>query len=233
MPRIRPICVLAAGEVKVGELSTSSGTRPDPLDRRGAPQRLRQAEVEHLDRRRLAQLDVGRLQVAVDDTAARARPRAPRRSARRSAAPRRAASGAARESMRREVLALDELHHERLDAAVASSSAVDLRDVRVIERGKELRLALEAASRSGSVAKAPGRTLMATSRCSFVSCARYTSPIPPAPSEPTTSYAASRVPGRRFMELPGPPCRGSPPCGRRERPGLPSKPLQSAWVRHW
>ena len=38
---------------------------------------------------------------------------------------------------------LDELHHERARAA-ALFEAVDLRDVRVIERGEELRFALEA-----------------------------------------------------------------------------------------
>ena len=42
------------------------------------------------------------------------------------------------------------------------------------------------ASRSGSAANAAGSTLMATSRLSFVSVARYTSPMPPAPSGPTT-----------------------------------------------
>jgi hypothetical protein len=40
---------------------------------------------------------------------------------------------------------------------------------------------------------------MATSRPSFVSRARQTSPIPPAPSGATTSYNPSRVPGDRLM----------------------------------
>ncbi len=38
------------------------------------------------------------------------------------------------------------------------------------------------ARRSGSAAKASGSSLTATSRPSFVSVARYTSPMPPAPS---------------------------------------------------
>src|SRR5215207_4056468 len=38
-------------------------------------------------------------------------------------------------------------------------------------------------------------TLMATSRLSLRSRARYTSPIPPDPSEPAISYCARRVPG--------------------------------------
>ena len=49
--------------------------------------------------------------------------------------------------------------------------------------------------RSGSVAKATGSTFSATSRCSFVSRARQTSPIPPAPSGAVTSYGPTRVPG--------------------------------------
>jgi hypothetical protein len=39
-----------------------------------------------------------------------------------------------------------------------------------------------------------GRTLMATSRPSRVSRARYTSPIPPAPTGETISYGPSRAP---------------------------------------
>ena len=42
------------------------------------------------------------------------------------------------------------------------------------------------ARRSGSAAKASGRTLRATSRPSFVSVARYTSPMPPLPSAEVT-----------------------------------------------
>ena len=50
---------------------------------------------------------------------------------------------------RREVVALDELHHERADAA-RLLDAVDGGDVRVIERGEQLGLALKRARRSGS-----------------------------------------------------------------------------------
>ncbi len=49
-------------------------------------------------------------------------------------------------------------------------------------------------SRSASSAKTSGRTLIATSRLSFVSRARYTSPIPPAPMAPRISYEPRRVP---------------------------------------
>src|SRR5688572_15660384 len=50
------------------------------------------------------------------------------------------------------------------------------------------------ASRSGSAADAVGRTLIATSRPSRESRARYTSPMPPAPSTESTSYGPSREP---------------------------------------
>ena len=50
--------------------------------------------------------------------------------------------------------------------------AVDVRDVGMIQRGERHRLTLNRPSRSGSLAKVSGRTLMATSRFSFVSRAR-------------------------------------------------------------
>src|SRR4029434_3824912 len=40
-----------------------------------------------------------------------------------------------------------------------------------------------------------GSTFSATSRCNFVSRARYTSPISPTPRSDRTSYAPTRVPG--------------------------------------
>src|SRR5262245_12922307 len=50
------------------------------------------------------------------------------------------------------------------------------------------------ARRSGFVIHASGRTLIATSRPSAASRARYTSPMPPAPSGATISYTPSFVP---------------------------------------
>src|SRR6185369_3144814 len=50
------------------------------------------------------------------------------------------------------------------------------------------------ASASGCAANSSGRTLTATSRSSFESRARYTSPMPPAPSGEKISYRPSRVP---------------------------------------
>src|SRR5438132_12548147 len=53
------------------------------------------------------------------------------------------------------------------------------------------------AFRSGLEERCCGKTLIATSRPSRVSRARYTSPIPPAPSGPEISYGPSREPGSR------------------------------------
>src|SRR5262245_51742105 len=50
-------------------------------------------------------------------------------------------------------------------------------------------------TRSRSVANTDGSTLIATSRSSRTSRARYTSPMPPAPRARTTSYGPSVVPG--------------------------------------
>ena len=61
--------------------------------------------------------------------------------------------GAARDALR-QVLALDELHHEGRDAVGLSLDAVDLRDVRMVERRERLRFALEARRRSASRANA-------------------------------------------------------------------------------
>ena len=50
------------------------------------------------------------------------------------------------------------------------------------------------ATRSGSCVNDSGSTLSATSRLSFGSLARYTSPMPPAPSGESTSYIPSLDP---------------------------------------
>src|SRR6476660_673339 len=55
------------------------------------------------------------------------------------------------------------------------------------------------ASLSWSRATASGRIFSATFRCSRRSRARYTSPIPPAPSRSTTSYGPTCWPGERPM----------------------------------
>src|SRR5271163_5082289 len=55
------------------------------------------------------------------------------------------------------------------------------------------------ASRSGSRASASGKTLIATARSSFTSRARYTSPMPPAPSGAWISYGPKFVPELRVI----------------------------------
>ena len=77
---------------------------------------------------------------------------------------------AARDPLR-QVLALDELHDQRLDA-VGFFGAVDGGDVWMIQRGQKLSLAFEARAPRGIGAEDCGRTLIATSRRSFASWAR-------------------------------------------------------------
>jgi hypothetical protein len=62
-----------------------------------------------------------------------------------------------------------------------------VRDVRVIDGRQRLRFACESRKPIGSEANESGRTFSATSRLSFVSRARKTSPIPPAPMLAMTS----------------------------------------------
>ena len=58
----------------------------------------------------------------------------------------------------------------------------------MVERGEDLRFALEPREAIGIVGeRQAGSTLIATSRFSFVSRARYTSPMPPAPRTETIS----------------------------------------------
>ena len=73
-----------------------------------------------------------------------------------------------------QVFALDQLQDEEGPRpSRASFEAVDRGDVRVVERGEQLRLALEAGQALGiGRATSAGSTLIATSRPSFVSVAR-------------------------------------------------------------
>src|SRR5262245_10729965 len=91
--------------------------------------------------------------------------------------------------------------------------------LRVARRWASLR---KRARRSALFATSAGSTLIATSRPSRVSRARYTSPIPPAPRGPRTSHGPRRVPRARDMATPA----------RREfraaivrQPGAQSKPV--------
>ena len=106
----------------------------------GRIERLGQPEVEHLHRAVGAQLDVGGLQVAVDDAVL------VRRLERLGNLPgdrQRLVEGhgAARDP-RAQILALHQLHHQR-PAARRVLDAVDLGDVRMVQRRERPRLALE------------------------------------------------------------------------------------------
>ena len=103
--------------------------------------RLRQPEVQHLHGAVLADFDVGRLQIAMDDPLLvrrfegfgdllRDRQRLVKR------------DRSARDALR-EILALDQLHHEGLHA-VGVLQPVDRGDVRMIQRGEDFRFALKA-----------------------------------------------------------------------------------------
>ena len=137
-PRCRGSCRRPCrAEVIVGD----SDGRTSP-DRGVGLERLGQAEVEHLDRAVGGELDVGRLEVAVDHAAARARPRAPRRSARRSRSA--SSTGAARvpDAPARSSPATSSIARKRTPSGLVQ--AVDRGDVRVVQRGQQLGLALEA-----------------------------------------------------------------------------------------
>ena len=77
----------------------------------------------------------------------------------------------------------------------SAANVMEHADVGMIEGGDRLGFPIETLAELGSAANAEGRTLMATVRSSRVSRARYTSPMPPAPSRATTSYAPRRAPG--------------------------------------
>ena len=120
--------------------SRGVGERGGCIARCGWSQRFRETEVEHLDRAVTPHLDVRRLQVAVNDPLLvrgferlgdllRDRQRFVDR------------DRATRDALG-QVLALDQFHHERGDAA-AFFEAVDGGDVRMVERGEHLGFALK------------------------------------------------------------------------------------------
>ena len=76
---------------------------------------------------------------------------------------------------------VEELHDEER-AAVLLADIVDRADVGVIQRRCGPRLAAETGQGSGSSARSGDRNFSATKRCSRVSSALYTTPMPPPPS---------------------------------------------------
>ena len=107
-----PSCVARA--VSVGEFMTPATVRRPTYP---GVERLRQTEIQHLHRAVVAHLDVGRLQIAMDDALL------VRGFERLGDLPRdRQRVGERHRALRdalREGLALDQFHHERVDAAVA------------------------------------------------------------------------------------------------------------------
>jgi hypothetical protein len=87
----------------------------------------------------------------------------------------------------RDVFVEDRAEREDVGPRVGGLAAHLLRGhiyAAIVGGGKTRR---ERARRSGSCANADGKTLMATSRDRRVSRARYTSPMPPLPSDPAIS----------------------------------------------
>ena len=98
---------------------------------------------------------------------------------------------------------LDELEDQRADLAAIGFiflKPVDAADVGVVQRREDLGFALEASEPLWVVGEQVREDLRATSRSSFVSRARTTMPMPPAPSSPVTSYGPSRSPALRGTE---------------------------------
>ena len=140
-----PICVIA-GVVKVGEFMSpvESGTfslaRRQPaeaLDRRSA---FAKSEIQHLHRAVVPNLDVGRLEIAMDDAGSCAASSA---SAICRAIGSASSSGIGPRAIRCERSSPSTSSIAKCTVGLLDD-AVDLRDVWMIERGERLRLALEA-----------------------------------------------------------------------------------------
>ena len=141
--------------VIVGELRQVAATRR----RSRRVHRLGQAEVEHLHEAIGGDLDVGGLQIAMDDAALVRRlerlgdlPRDRQRLGERHARRRATALGDAVS------VALDQLHDQRVDAVVLLRARRSCAMLGWLSDASSPRLALEARQPSGSAAKRRGRT---------------------------------------------------------------------------
>ena len=179
---------VTAGPVIVGDCERSEARSPS---RR--PSELREPEVQHLHRAVRPQLDIGWLEIAVDDALL------------------------VRGFERLRDLPRDRQCFVHRDGPCAmrsarvgpSTSSITQRLLHPIVQGRKsprcsddsarrgLPLPLKSGQPSGSEATDPGSTLMATARFRLVSVARYTSPIPPTPIWAVTSYGPRRVPEAR------------------------------------
>ena len=92
-----------------------------------------------------------------------------------------------------QALAVHEFQHEKL-LTVGFVQPVDRADVRMIERGQDLRFTTEAGDALGIVGEGVGKELQSDVAPELRVFARYTSPIPPLPSSDRISYGPSRVP---------------------------------------
>ena len=128
-----PICV-NAGLVIVGEAVCV------PACRRQRLQGFRKAEVQHLHRSVGSQLDIRGLQIAVNDALLVRRFEGFRDLLRDGQ--RLVERDRATRQPLRQILALDEFHHQGLDA-LGVFQPVDGRNVRMIQRGEDFRFALE------------------------------------------------------------------------------------------
>ena len=137
VPSSTPTPVIIAGDVIVGDARDVSAGRP-----RLRVRELRQPEVEHLHRAVGRDLDVRRLQIAMDD------PLLVRRFERLGDLLRDRQRFVERNRLRARcdrasVVALDQFQDERVRLA-AVLEPVDRADVRMVQRGEHLRFALEA-----------------------------------------------------------------------------------------
>jgi hypothetical protein len=132
------VAVAKAGRAREGRRVQRGGTEVPPYAR--GIDRLSEAEIEHLHGAVVAHLDIGGLQIAVNDAALVSLFDGVRdlaRDAERLLHRQRAAADALGE-----ILAVHELHDERVRGPLCFD-AVDLRDMRVIERSEQMRFALE------------------------------------------------------------------------------------------
>jgi hypothetical protein len=81
-----------------------------------------------------------------------------------------------------------------------SADVVDREDVRMVEGGRARASCSKRRMASTPAVVDPASVLIATTRSSRTSVARYTSPIPPAPTKETMRYGPSWVSGARTME---------------------------------
>ena len=145
-----------------------------------------------------AKLDVGRLQVAVDDSMV------VRRLERLGDLFRDAQcvverDGAARNRCARSSPSTSSMTRARMSPRFLK--AVDIGDVRMVERREGLRFACETCEAVRVAVNGVPQDLDRNVSISLVSRARYTSPMPPAPIGATISYGPRRVPADNGMKL--------------------------------